>query len=66
VDGVSPERPAERAGILKGDIIIKIGDRAVGDIQDYMNALQRYRKGDSCPVELVRGTDTLTVTVEFK
>jgi aminopeptidase YwaD len=66
VDGVSPDKPAERAGILKGDVIIKIGDRAVGDIHDYMNALQKYRKGDSCRVELVRGTDTLTVTVDFK
>ncbi len=66
VDGVSPDRPAERAGILKGDVIIKIGDRTVGDIQDYMNVLQRYRKGDSCRVEVVRGADTLSVIVNFK
>lgn len=66
VDGVSPDKPADRAGIVKGDIIIKIGERAVGDIYDYMNALQRYRKGDTCHVRLVRGSDTLTVTVDFK
>jgi len=65
VDGVSPDKPADRAGILKGDIIIKMDERAIGDIYDYMNALQRYRKGDACRIQLVRGTDTLTVTVEF-
>ncbi|MEW5796073.1 MAG: M28 family peptidase [Candidatus Zixiibacteriota bacterium] len=66
VDGVTPEKPAERAGIVKGDVIIKIGERTVGDIYDYMNALQKYRKGDSCRIQLVRGIDTLEVTVEFK
>jgi hypothetical protein len=31
-----------------------------------MNALQKYRKGDTCVVRLVRGTDTLSVKVDFK
>jgi len=66
IDGVSADKPADRAGILKGDVIIKMGERPVGDIYDYMNALSKYRKGDSCNVTLVRGTDTLTVLVEFK
>jgi len=65
VDGVSPDKPADRAGMLKGDIIIKIDERAIGDIYDYMNALQRYRKGDACRIQLLRGTDTLTMTVDF-
>ena len=66
VDGVSPDRPADRAGILKGDIIIGIDRRKVGDIYDYMNALGKYRQGDTCQVVIVRQTDTLTLTVEFK
>lgn len=65
VDGVSPDKPADRAGILKGDIIIQFDQRAVKDIYDYMNALQRYRKGDTCLVRLVRGADTLSVKVDF-
>ncbi|MCD6249747.1 MAG: M28 family peptidase [candidate division Zixibacteria bacterium] len=66
INGVSTDQPADQAGILKGDIIIKMDERHVGDIYDYMNALKKYRKGDSCDVTLVRGTDTLTVLVEFK
>ncbi len=66
IDGVSGGRPAERAGILAGDILIAMGELPVGDIYEYMAALRKFRKGDSTPVTLVRGTDTLTVTVEFK
>ena len=66
VDGVSPDRPADRAGILKGDIIIQMDQRRIGDIYDYMNALGKYRKGDNCEVVIIRGTDTLTLLVEFK
>jgi hypothetical protein len=66
VDAVTPDKPADHAGILRGDIIIQMDDRRVGDIYDYMNALRKYRKGDSTQVRLVRGTDTLDVMVEFK
>lgn len=66
VDGVSGERPAERAGILKGDVIIRIGDFEIYDIYTYMNALKKYRKGDTTTVLVERGADTLNLKVEFK
>jgi hypothetical protein len=65
VDGVSEGRPADRAGFHRGDIIIQMDQRKIGDIYDYMNALSKYRKGDTCQVVVVRGTDTLTLTVDF-
>jgi hypothetical protein len=65
VDGVTLDKPADRAGILKGDIIIQFDQRVVKDIYDYMNALQKYRKGDTCMVRLVRGTDTMSIKVDF-
>jgi len=66
IDGVSPDRPADHAGILKGDIVIKMGSLVIDDIYTYMNALSKFRKGDSTDVSLVRGEDTLSVMVEFK
>jgi S1-C subfamily serine protease len=66
VDGVSPDRPAEKAGILKGDVIIQMGQYKIDDIYAYMSALGKFRKGDSCQVVLERGTDTLTMMVNFK
>ncbi|MEW6049458.1 MAG: M28 family peptidase [Candidatus Zixiibacteriota bacterium] len=66
VDGVSPDKPAERAGILKGDVIFRMGSFAIEDIYGYMSALGKFKKGDSTVISLERGTDTLEVTVVFK
>ena len=63
---VTPDRPAERAGLLKGDIIIKMGDIEISDIYDYMNALSKFCKGDSTIVVVERGTDTLSLQVIFE
>ncbi len=66
VDGVSPDRPAEKAGILKGDVIIQMGQYKIDDIYAYMSALGKFRKGDSCQVMVERGADTLGLMVNFK
>jgi len=66
VDGVSEGRPADHAGIKKGDVIIKIGSMVIDDIYTYMNALGKYRKGDSTTLLVERGSDTLSLPVEFK
>lgn len=66
VDGVSEGKPADLAGIKKGDVIIKIGSLAIDDIYTYMSALGKYRKGDSTTVIVERGSDTLSLQVEFK
>ena len=65
VDGVTPDKPGDRAGLLKGDVIIGMDQRKVGDIYDYMNALSKYRKGDTCDLTVVRNSDTLSLRVEF-
>ena len=66
VDGVSPDGPAERAGILRGDIIIRMGNIDVGDIYDYMNALSKFHKGDTTVVIVERGNGTLSLQVVFE
>jgi len=66
VDGVSPDRPGKRAGMKPGDVIIKLGSSSVGDIYEYMDALSKYRKGDSTEVVVVRGADTLALRVLFE
>ena len=66
VDGVSPDRPGDRAGLLKGDVIIRMGSVDIGDIYDYMNTLGKYRKGDSTSLLIIRGNDTLNLEVIFE
>ncbi len=65
VDNVVPERPAEKAGILAGDIVVKMGAIEIGDIYDYMGALGSFKKGDTCVVRVLRGEVPVEVTVVF-
>jgi hypothetical protein len=65
VDGVSDGKPAQKAGIKSGDIIIQMGDLTIKDIQGYMEALGKFEKGQQVPVKVKRGTEIVTVEVTF-
>ena len=65
VDGVTDGKPAQKAGIITGDIIIKIGDFTIKDIQGYMEALGKFEKGQTVPVKVKRKSEELTLTLTF-
>lgn len=65
VDGVSEGKPAQKAGILTGDVIKQIGDLIIKDIQTYMDALGKFEKGQTVPVKVKRGNEELTLSVTF-
>lgn len=65
VDGVSDGKPAQKGGILTGDVIIKMGDFQIKDIQNYMDALGKFEKGQTIPVKVKRGTETIDLSVTF-
>lgn len=65
VDGVTDGRPAQKAGIQTGDVIIQIGDLEIKDINDYMGALGKFEKGQTVPVKVKRKAETLTLQVTF-
>jgi hypothetical protein len=65
VDGVSDGKPAQKAGILTGDTIIQIGDYTIKDIQNYMDALGKFEKGQTVPVKVKRGNEVVVVSVTF-
>jgi Zn-dependent M28 family amino/carboxypeptidase len=65
VDGVSKERPAERAGIKPGDVITSLGEHKVSSVEGYMQALSKFKKGDKTTVSYQRGNQTLSSEVEF-
>jgi hypothetical protein len=46
LSGTSEGSPAERAGLLAGDVITQVGEVQVETIYDFMHALQIYKPGD--------------------
>jgi S1-C subfamily serine protease len=65
VMSVSPDKPADKAGIIDGDIIIQMGDVKIGDIYDYMESLAKFNKGDKIKVVIMRQGKKLSKDVEF-
>lgn len=65
VDGVSEGKPAQAAGLQRGDVIVKLGDFNIGNVQDYMAALQQLDKGQTVPVVVKRGSEEITLKVTF-
>jgi S1-C subfamily serine protease len=65
VQAVQSGKAAEKAGMLKDDIIIKIGDFEVKNIQDYMKAMKTFSTGQKTTVVVKRGIDVITLNVQF-
>jgi hypothetical protein len=65
LSGVRPEGPAGRAGLERGDLIVRIGDTPIEDIQGYMGVLADTEPGSSVPVTVVRNGERKTFTVTF-
>lgn len=66
IDGVVDGRPGQKAGILKGDIVIKLGDIQINDIYDYMNSLGKFKKGDTTKAVVLRNGKEVEMTVIFE
>jgi hypothetical protein len=65
VDGVTEGKPAHKAGLLKGDVIVGLGNMDVPDMASYMKALAAHKKGDKTKVKVQRGSDVKEFDVEF-
>jgi len=65
IDGVSEDKPAEKAGLQKGDIVVKLGDSLVTDMMSYMRALSTFDNGDKTKVTVKRGDDEVEAEIEF-
>lgn len=65
VDGVSDNRPAQKAGIKTGDVIVQLGDFSTTSMEGYMQALSKFKKGDKTKVKYKRGEETMEAAIEF-
>ena len=65
VDGVSDDRPAQKAGIKAGDVIIQLGDLKVSGMQSYMEALGQFKSGQTVTVTVLRDGKPIQLTLTF-
>jgi Zn-dependent M28 family amino/carboxypeptidase len=64
-DGVSDGKPGAKAGLKAGDIIVQLGSHKVSGMQTYMEALSKFKEGESTTVKIRRGEKELTLPVTF-
>jgi len=68
IGAVSPGSPAQKAGLVSGDIILAVDDKPVTDIKGYAAILKSYKPGDTVTLTLRRDglQQTAKVTLEEK
>ena len=64
VRGVDDAGPAGQAGVLVGDLIVRLGDATVASVDDLQQALDAITT-DAVELGVVRGVDEVTLTVSF-
>ena len=65
VDAVTENRPAQKAGIKPGDVIVQLGEQNVQSLEQYMKALGDFKKGDKTTVHFNRVNEKLSASIEF-
>ena len=65
VDGVTEGRPAQKAGILTGDVITQIGEYPIKDMQSYMDVLGKFEKGQQVTVKIKRNKEEISLLLTF-
>jgi len=63
VQNVQQGGPAAAAGILEGDVIVKVGDRPIAGADELVVAVRERNPGDTVPVDIVREGRPLTLSV---
>jgi aminopeptidase YwaD len=64
-DGVSEGKAARKAGMQTGDVIVQLGDINITSLENYMQALGKFKKGDKTKVKFKRGNDVMDADVQF-
>ncbi len=64
-DGVIEGRPAEKAGLLSNDIILQLGPHLITSVETYMQALNRFEKGETTTITIKRGSDVMEKPITF-
>lgn len=65
IDGVSEEKPAQKAGMQKGDVVVKVGEYEILDMMSYMKSLSKFEKGQKTMVVVERNGENVELEVTW-
>ena len=65
IDGTREDTPAIRAGLQKGDVVVKLGDSLITDMMSYMKVLSTFEKGSSTKIVVERDGKKIESEVTF-
>lgn len=65
LDGISENRPAQKAGLQKGDVVVQLGEYEVKEIKSYMKALSKFESGDTTTVKVDRNGKMIEAEIIF-
>jgi putative serine protease PepD len=60
-----PDSPAAAAGLVKDDVVVRIGDASIESMTSLVVALRHHDPGDSVEVTYMRSGEPQTATVEL-
>lgn len=60
---VNPGSPADQAGVVEGDILVKIGDTVMDEQHPFLNVLMKFQPGQKVPLLINREGKEMTVEV---
>jgi hypothetical protein len=64
-DGIVDGKTAQKVGMKAGDVLVQLGDHKFTDVQTYMEALSKFKKGDATKVKVMRGSEVLVFDIVF-
>jgi hypothetical protein len=64
--GVRPGGAAEAGGLLRGDILVKLGSHEIGTVEDLMYVLNSSRPGERVKATVLRGGREVALDVTFQ
>ena len=64
-DAIIEGKTAQKVGMKAGDVITKLGDYGITDLNSYMEALGKFKKGEATVVTVMRGNDIMNFNVVF-
>jgi Do/DeqQ family serine protease len=66
VKAVEPDSPAAKAGLRDGDVVLALGGRRIGGLDDYLAAAKVVAAGEPVDIQVWRGGKTQAYTLQTR